>query len=256
MKIFLIIIFIIFPFFLSAQTGKMSIGLSSGLSFSKINLDENTLIVIDGRNILSMDGVKAKLKTNISTGIDFQYYITDKISIQSGLLYTAKGIEYDYDPEMRFIDELGETIYSITLEYDMNSNYEFIEIPLLIQYTVGSKLQFTASAGLSANILLNKYYGITVKEPEGYIIDAYSKEIKTNDIITSLIFGGKVKYNLNEKFSYLLDFRYNYDLTKIYDYSENDLLELDNSKNTFFGIDANSKFRSFSISLGLAYNLN
>ncbi len=133
-----------------------------------------------------------------TTGLNFKYNLNNRIGFQLGLKYSRKGYQtkksilFAADPTDPAVADFGKFIH----------HYYFIDIPLLVNYTVGQKkVKFISSFGLVNNIGIKQTNTSVL-----YFSDHIHKHIMDSDFdysrynISSFLSSGIV-YNLNDKLS-------------------------------------------------------
>ncbi len=260
-KRFLIIILllILVPFILNAQKGKITLGMHSGLNFSRINYTDDIYIPVFNNNFGILEDTKPSVKTSTLSGIQLRYYFSEKISIQSGINYLIKGLKYNNINDI-YVNTGTSIEYNFSIKYYINSNFEYLQIPLLFQYTIGNKLSFTSSIGLSSYLLIGKYIELE-ENTLPFDLGVAPQTIEISDFLVSGIVGGAVSYQISEQVAFNLNLFYDHDFSNVFSYDDDEVYKFENTAGEKveinpLGLDANSKFRSFSVSIGLAYCFN
>lgn len=140
------------------------------------------------------------------------YKLTPSLSVQAELSYQKKGFEYKT---------------GLVEDYAANGKAEFgyLQIPILFQFSYGSKLKVFANGGASINLLVSdgmyKYYYLPyiyystakfapVQPTEGIV------NIKSdfNKVTLGIVGSAGVSYDITPTIGILGEFRIGYDLTK------------------------------------------
>ena len=119
--------------------------------------NQATEVLIDSRNPTEL------AKFGYTTGVSIAYHITDHFSIESGIEHSNKGFKTKkqkltfgeiIDPNRR--PGFGDPDLSASTEVRTIYNYDYIGIPIKLNYTAGKgKLKFISSIGFTAEYLLN-----------------------------------------------------------------------------------------------------
>ncbi len=161
-------------------------------------------------------------KIGFTTGINFDYTLSNRISISSGFLYSDKG------------EKLKEKVIPTIKKSIDHINY--IDIPLKLNYNISTnKTKFYISAGISTNIFLSNKILIQ----------------KENSSSRDLIIGNSDFSKIN--FASILNIGINQDITENW-YFKTELLYRQ-SINPITKSDLNRYLYSFGLNLGLYYRL-
>jgi len=136
-----------------------------------------------------IEGDTYKMKTGVAIGGFAEYAIDDNLAIQPELIYTQKGLEYEYTS--------GGQIYKYKIKLD------YIEIPLLLKYSIspGENVCPFVFAGPALGILMSA--------------KSDSEDIKSicNSTDIGLVLGGGVEFESGVS----IDLRYDMGMTKVWD---------------------------------------
>ena len=204
---------LMFTMFLQAQiTPKI------GMTFSKNNGME--------QDFLDYPDAKTPFKPGYSIGVGYDIQISEAISLQPNLQYIQKGAK------LTLIDEVAE----FKLSESINLNY--LEMPVLIKFGLGSAKTFFLYGGPSIGYWLNGNFTISFEDTSTGDSDTLSEKIifdeDTNRTEFSLQLG--MGYLIANKI--LLDVKYGIGLSDI----------------SSFG-DTASKNRVLQLSIGMPFNL-
>ena len=255
MRKLVLILLLVIPFLSFAQKGNINLGINTGVNFTNLNYNNDIYIHIRDNFFAILRDVKPDLKISSTSGLDIQYYLSNKVSVQSGVLHAVKGINIDERIRSSIYD--GQNTNYFYTNYYFNSTFEYIQLPILMQYSIGDKVQLISSLGFSASILVNRNielkpnalpYDLGFLDPES---------IDLSSIIYSAIIEETLLLNLSDKTFFKFSLNYSHDLTAIFT-EENVYRIKDDGKKldiTPIGLDANSKFRTLSVKFGLVFNL-
>jgi hypothetical protein len=175
--------------------------------------NEITTLIIDSRN----DYEISKIGYNI--GLNTEFTITEKISIESGVSYSNKGYKskkidaiFPQGPE-------PSGLVAVQISYLFN----YIEIPLQLNYKVGNnKLRFISSFGASINIMLSAqektkiFYGDGSSQTNKLKVDnSYTYAYNKLNIFPTISLGAE--YLLNNNLTLRVQPTFNYGVLKIID---------------------------------------
>jgi len=139
-------------------------------------------------------------KFGYTGGIIFGYYVTNRISIESGVQYSNKG--YKTIPIETFYDWDEPSIVATNI-----INYYYLDIPLKVNYEFFKKrFQLITSLGAVGNIFIKS----TVKTIAENPTELFSEEKRDNDyeynkFNISASIGIGVKYNMSERMQLRLE---------------------------------------------------
>jgi hypothetical protein len=123
------ILIIILIFFLNQYAnGQVYVGLSSGVSISKLR-------VYDGSNAINSPKCKKLIGFDIDASILFK--LNKYIAIQSGLSYLNMGTKIDGSQSLyRTIDQADPIYQSLIREGDVKYRLDYLSLPLTINFTI------------------------------------------------------------------------------------------------------------------------
>lgn len=191
---------------LTAQTGKVKIGVKAGLNISSLTSNENELDSSD--------------KTGFTAGLMAEISLAKNFAIQPEVLYSQQGMKFSYSD----IDVVNSH-YKSTIELN------YLNIPVMLKYYVVKGL--SVQAGPQIGILLkanNKYQDnfLGYENHESFNLSDYA-----NGIDTSVNFG--LGYQFKDKF--YADLRYNISYSDIFkDASANTYVINSDMKNRVFQV--------------------
>jgi hypothetical protein len=192
---------------------KVSVGFSFSPDYNYRTLKNNdgsssSDMVIDFR-----DDVE-KGKFGFTTGLNLSIKVSEKVDIQTGLLYSDKG----YKTPKR------ETFFPMPMpseptHYTSNVSFNYIEIPFKVNFISGrGKTRFIAGAGLAANFLIKESERITLFYADGK--EEKRKQSLTSDYnkfnLLSLISTG-IEFKLEKNISLRAEPTFRYGFLKIID---------------------------------------
>lgn len=131
-------------------------------------------------------------KWGCTAGINILYKFTKKLSIEAAILYSTKGEKIHtpsfswytpggvYDPA---IPNSGQGGYTITPEKRIRYTYQYLEIPLKINwYIVNKKFKIFPGVGCSANLFIGKKTTTTFLYDDGHSEKETSRDFNINNI--------------------------------------------------------------------------
>ena len=148
-----------------------------------------------------------KARVGLVVGPEFEYYLTNKFSLAGALLYSQQGAELD--------------------KTDVTFKFDYINVPIVANFYVlrGLALKAGLQPGFNVNAKVDAGKGAEVN---------YEDAVKKFDL--------SVPVGLSYEFyNFVLDARYNFGLTKVFD---EDKVDLD-SKNLTFQLTLGYKFTLF-----------
>lgn len=205
-KLFLIL----FLGVLLSANAQWSVSLRNGVSVSNVSGETN---YIEPMNLVEY---------NLELGVG---YVFNKISLNSGISSSQLG----FVDEVQLNDEFGNDMGIAEITY----KYSYLSIPTFLTYEFSNgKLYFSPALGMSMNFLQHATYSV----PN---FDDY--EIATAEsFMPSLIFGAYVGYNITEKWSADICYRYNLGLS---DFDTNEVMFNDKKLiSSVFLLSLNYKF--------------
>ena len=177
--------------------------LASVASYAQHAVGSFTLQPKIGMNIADLtDADDSDVRIGLAAGAEFEYQVTDMISVSAGALYSMQGCKYD----------------------DVTVKLDYINVPILANVYVAKG--FAVKLGLQPSFKVNyKYSG----ENASFDGDEWGPKAKGVDL--SIPVGVSYEYN-----NFVLDGRYNFGVTKAFD------SEGEKSKNSVFQITLGYKF--------------
>ena len=163
-----------------------------------------------------MDSVEVA-KFGYSAGMSFGYYLTNKLSVESGLQFSNKG--YKTIPLNYIIDweNPGSYLAVATISY----RYYYLDVPLKLNYEFfNNRFQVITGIGVIGNIFLKAMRKITAENSgDDFVNDTDEMDIEQNPVIISGVLSAGVKYNINKKVHIRLEPVFKYALTDFEDNS-------------------------------------
>jgi len=184
---------------LSAQS--FSVGPRVGLHIANIALEDG----LDGIDI------ETDSRLGVDVGLMLNLEVASGLSLQPELHYIQKGYRLDFEL-------LGLTV-------DATTTYHYLEVPLLIKYSVGQEaIKFYLNAGPSFGYAVagqekGELDGQSVDED----IDFEDYELKRTDL--SVVAGGGLAIDIGQGATLLMDARYIYGLTNLDDSGDENIAE-------------------------------
>ena len=128
-----------------------------------------------------------------STGINFGYKVSQRVGLQSGVTYSNRTSNTTSE-----LDAFGKTD-----SYNSSFTVSFVEVPLLVQYDLVSRDNFSyyVSSGMSASLLWD--YDNTLSNPEGRVAARIlsPEERKLQPTQANLLLRTGVRYNILDNLS-------------------------------------------------------
>ena len=131
-----------------------------------------------------------------SIGLNVRFSINNRLGFQSGLKYTRKGertiksVPNVADPSDPAVPDYGNFIY----------HYYFLDIPLLLNYTVElKKIKFITSFGLVNNIGIKQINTSIAYYPDYKYVTKYETDLRYSRNILSAYISTGFMYNMNNK---------------------------------------------------------
>lgn len=174
------------------------------------------IITSDGsmsmNNIVTFRNENEVPQYGITSGFNVNYFFTKHFSIATGINYSNRGYRTKYFSD--FISPSGIPDPLIPTKINYIYNYNFIEMPLKINFVAGKKkLRFIASAGISANFLLFLKETRIAEYSDGRTITSYPKPqtgFNFSDLTMLLSAGSDI--NLTNKLNLRIEPTYRYSL--------------------------------------------
>ena len=179
--------------------------LASVASYAQHAVGSFTLQPKIGMNIADLTDVeKSDARIGLAVGAEFEYQLTDIVSVSAGALYSMQGCKDD----------------EVTVKLD------YINVPLLANVYVAKG--FAVKLGLQPSFKVNYKYSGNGASFDG---DEMDWAPKANGVDLSIPVGVSYEYN-----NFVLDGRYNFGVTKAFD------SKAEKSKNSVFQITLGYKF--------------
>ena len=145
------------------------------------------------------DEEDAKMKLNLTYGIEFEYYVSDKLGLAAGVLFTNQGYQSDYYN----LDNTKET---------MKLDNYYTAIPITVNYYLIEGLAIKAGIQPALRVKTRFKMGSEKLDLDDYLDLLFTnKEVTLNKFDLSIPVGLSYEYN-----RVTLDARYNIGLTKLY----------------------------------------
>lgn len=139
------------------------------------------------------DQTNSEFVTAFSTGLNVGYRVSERLGLQSGVVYMNRTSNTTSE-----LDAFGKTD-----SYNSSFSVSFVEVPLLVQYDLVSRDNFSyyVSSGMSANLLWD--YDNTLTNPEGRVAARVlsSEERKFQPTQANLLLRTGVRYNILDNLS-------------------------------------------------------
>lgn len=216
---------LLFPFvfnLFSINAQNHLVGLKGGASWTNINATG------------FLTEVDTKLGMNL--GLTYDYMLKKYFSIESGIIYDQRG----FTNEVIITNVEGaETGKSVTIRY----NYDYLTIPLKIEFNYGKKIYFFGAIGVTPSILVKANWTFPAIEFNGELLN--KKVFDETELVNRFDLGGLAEvgfgYKFNEKLWLYSAFSYQRSFTSI-------------TNSNYF---ANSEIRHYGMNanLGLKYVL-
>jgi hypothetical protein len=145
------------------------------------------------------DEEDAKMKLNLTYGIEFEYYVSDKLGLAAGVLFTNQGYQSDYYN----LDNTKET---------MKLDNYYTAIPITVNYYLIEGLAI--KAGIQPALRVKTRFKMGSEKLD---LDDYLDLLFTNKEVTLNKFDLSIPVCLSYEYNRVtLDARYNIGLTKLY----------------------------------------
>lgn len=186
---------------------------------------------------------KYKTESNISFSLYYQYFLTQKLSI-------------NLEPEITNLKFSREINVADMVNISYNEKATLLKIPVSIGYEVYKKNNFSAtlSAGFYGSYALGYQYNLNYQLPNAGLIESSGElQNQRNNKNFGYQTGLNLAYTKNRlRFSAKLDYSAN---LKMYNNSDN-RYSMDNSLLDYYYIDDDIKISNLSIKLGVAYTFS
>lgn len=206
------------------QPGTFSIIPRIGVTLAKLTGDD--LHVADGFSL------SPKYKPGLTAGAEIEYQATNILAVSLGAYYSRQGEKYDdykeaHDPSTKKWSEMR----------DLKSNYDYVNIPLMLSIYGARNLAFKVGAQLGFNTKATSEM-TTATFARGEDGKAATESVEKSKTTTKL---KKVDFSIPIGLSYeymnvILEARYNLGLTKVYKHGTD-------GKNSVFTFSAGYRFK-------------
>jgi hypothetical protein len=133
---------------MSEQRFQIGVNFSTDICFRSLSSTDGSSInnvIIDQRNDWEIP------KFGFTTGLNVMYTLNNHFSLESGVQYSNKG----YQTSFLFLHS-GQLPPSVPEQVKYIYNYNYLDIPLRLNYVVGKKkIRFISSVGIATNVFLN-----------------------------------------------------------------------------------------------------
>ena len=231
--------FLALLFFISGITKSqdISIGLKGGISWTTIN----------GRwDYKNLKNSQIKNITEHSFGLMLNYKLCSHFVVQTEINIERKGFDFKVSNDYN------------GLGYHGNYRLKYLNIPITVHYELGKNVNYYIYTGIYLARLLKaeNYTSISLSYPSSYrhLDESYDPTDEFNKSVLGGIVGLGIKIPLCETVQFIIDSRYQLDLTKAaknteYSYDPNQyLLETPNNFQNVYT-------RSFTMSVGVLYKI-
>ena len=163
------------------------------------------------KNYQDLRDASEKIRFAYNIGAALEYFISPKLSVQTGIQYavTGENAKYDFDktesaivdPNTGLITGYQQLNNPKTVSFNSNNSYKFIKVPVMLGYNLGfsDNSSFHFASGISYNILS----GVS-----GFTLDKVMLEKQALSKQNSELVSRGFDYNLGFGFSYALNHRY------------------------------------------------
>ena len=152
-------------------------------------------------------------KIGYTAGLNLCYNIKKQFGIEAGIQFSNKGYQtrkldfYSFPPDPNSPTKT-KFIY----------NYNYLDIPVKINYTMGSKkIRFIASAGISTNILLNATETMVLVYPDKTDRNKTGAKWNYKKVNISPLISAGIDYIINSKMNLRVEPAFRYGMLKIID---------------------------------------
>lgn len=205
----------------------------------------------------------------ITLNIGIEYYLSDRLSINSGLAYEQKGIFINYDST--FTSENGDYKAEITFEKKIANHY--LTIPLTVKKYFFKEKSLYLEAGFYSGIFL--FSRLSTKEistsqfsNENPMIATYNyvgsgEKGHTSKFDFGVSFGAGYKKVLTDKLSLVSSIKLNIGLHKIDALNSNEVVYRPSGTDLigktiydYYGLNSNARNTNITLTFGITYELN
>lgn len=190
-KSFLLFVFVIIST-LSFGQSKVKLGLNGGLNYSSLRGNDLAENLKPGFSFL--------------TGISFEYFLKENLSIGANLNYESKIAKDKGTIYLQYQDGSSEIVKS-----DAITNYNYLVLPIYVNYYFGENKDFYINGGLFLGYLLNS------KLSSKKFNDETSTTNLNKKLDAGLVFGLGKKVRLNDKNDLKIELRENLGLVNTSD---------------------------------------
>ena len=191
-RIFFLTILILSAITSNAQS-KSKLGVNGGLTYTSLR----------GNELVKLDP-----KFSYVTGVSFEYEFGKNISLGFNLNYENKGAK-----ENGFYQLTNQNGTSEVIQSDTVIDYNYLVLPIYINYYFGTKNDFYVNGGFFTGYLLNASLSSKKFDNKTDISDSYKK------MDAGLQFGLGKKFSLNDKNELKIEIRENLGLININDFN-------------------------------------
>lgn len=186
-----------------------------------------------GLNLFNSTSISAKYKPGVLSGLNYEYYISEKYSVELGVLYSGQGYTY----EVTVYDSTGIALRTV----DAKSKINYMLLPVKFGFRSEKKVFTFAKIGVVPGMLLNAVTTRLRVEGDEVLLftDNNTDGLKKFDIAGLLEAGLGV--NLENNMQLYTAFGYKHSLTTYYDSPS--------------GLTSEPKHFGYSVSVGLLYKL-
>jgi hypothetical protein len=134
----------------------MSSALASYAQLGRLIRSMDEIEILAGPSLVTLRGGERlergrEAKVGYLFGLGMRHQINDKVSIGGKLLFDHKGMKQSYT--VQYLDNNGIEQFG---KYQGNQNFNFLTIPVLSRFLIGSKKSFFAEAGGFVSYLLQE----------------------------------------------------------------------------------------------------
>lgn len=172
----------------------------------KVGLNIATLT--DLKDGSEFDNTKSKSRVGFAAGAEAEYQISDMFSVSAGLIYSQKGAKVEYDA-LPLLEQSSMPLLAAPLHYEETLKCDYLDIPILANVYVAKGL--AVKLGLQPAFKLSGKAKMKVEDLGEDEFDI--EEMKGFEL--SIPVGISYEYQ-----SFVLDARYNWGLTKVFDYDD------------------------------------
>ncbi len=196
------------------------------------------LVTLHGGNPL--DGLTSNVRGAL--GISFQYPLKRKVAIRSYLLYEKKGCIL---PDRILLDSTLTTILDVG---KIVSNFDYLTIPVLLEYTTGRRVKYSfAAGGYFAYLVKHKNILYGLNNPPLVLYEGF---ILANREDFGLSGSANVSVPISKRLSVNANILYNRGVRNFFKKEFSEIFEYYNSSaNLLFGLTYEINDRNYSLSI-------